>query len=583
MYGATDWTIEADRANLGPKWDVAGDPLTINGGRVVPSDTGTTLARWYIPYTGDNAWAQVTVATVPPSDGEVGPLIRSVASGSDATTGYYVFRYRASSGRLQLLRKDAGVASPATLGSSYNYTLQNNDVLRIEVNGTTVRGLLNGTAVITATDTTLPVGSAYRYGGFRVKDSVDTRISAFSIGDAGVTGPGNGQEIPESSVINYSWNLWDGSALQPLDMMGRWNGTSIDNTILEVVGEIIAPPPAGPTGAAPVLGFTPLRTVNVTTNTELYAALADARAGDLIHMADGRYVMDGIMADCTADGTAENPIALQGSRQAIITTNDYQNSHYGLHATGDYWRFLGFRINKAKKGFILDGAKHAYIDGIEVDEIGQEAVHFRSASSDGTIINSVIHNTGLTSPSFGEGLYVGSAVSNWGVDFEGVYYGENNGTGPDRSDRCVIRNNHVWNTRAEGLDAKEGTTDCIVEGNLFEGCGWTGENSADSAVDVKGKNWLIQNNVISAFLPDGSTPGDAAFPNSVFLDALQTHVVAEGYGQDNIFSGNFAVGALPGYVVAISPAPGAHGNVVYDNNYGTGAAMGIANVPLTAL
>jgi hypothetical protein len=582
MYGTVDWSIEADKLNLGQKWNVTGDPIYVKGGAAVPSTTSSSTARWYIPYTGDDAWAEIQIATAPDSDGEVGPLIRTGSAANDATSGYYVFRYRASSGRLQLMRKDVGVSAFVLLGSSYTYTLKKNDVLRVEAQGATIRGLLNGSVIVSANDSNLPTGSSNRYGGFYVKDNISMGLKSFSIGDQGVTGPGSGDEIPNSHVIEYEWSRWNGSALEPLEMMGLWDGTEVQKSILEFIGQVTAPPNAGPTGASPVLGFTPLRTVNVTDNTGLYAALADARAGDLINMADGTYMMDGIMAECSADGTEQNPIALQGSRQAIITTGDYQNGHYGLHATGDYWRFLGFRITKAKKGFILDGAKFAYIDGIEVDTIGQEAVHFRSASSDGTVINSVIHNTGLTSPSFGEGLYVGSAVSNWGVTFNNVYYGENNGTGPDRSDRCKILNNHVWNTRAEGLDAKEGTTDCLVQGNLFEGCGWTGENSADSAVDVKGKNWLIKDNVISAFLPDGSTPRDANFPNSLFLDALQTHVVAEGYGQDNIFSGNFAVGAVPGYVVSISPAPGAHGNVVYDNNKGVGAAQGIANIPLTA-
>ena len=582
MYGSVDWSLEADRQTLGPKWYASGDQINVSGGYAVPSGTGTSIARWYISYTDDNAWAQLKIAVVPVSDGEVGPILRSVSASNDTTTGYYLFRYRASSGRLQLMRKDSGSTTPVLLGSSYDYTLQNGDVLRIETDGSTVRGLLNGTAVSTATDTSLPVGATYRTGGFYVKDSTTIRLASFSIGDKGINGPGQGQEVPESKVNNYTWSRWDGSTLKNLEMLGRWDGTVIKKTILNVVGEITAPPQAGPTGAAPVLGFSPTRTVNVSTSTQLYAALSDARAGDLIHMADGTYVMDGALAECAADGTAANPIALMGSRQAIITTNDYANGHYGLHATGDYWRFLGFRITKAKKGFILDGAKFAYIDGIEVDTIGQEAVHFRSASSDGVIKNSEIHNTGLTSPSFGEGLYVGSAVSNWGVTFNNVYYGENNGTGPDRSDRCLIVNNHIWNTRAEGLDAKEGTIDCIVEGNLFEGCGWSGENSADSAVDVKGKNWLIKNNVISALLPDGTAPSDAEFPNSAFLDALQTHVVADGYGQDNIFTGNYAVGSIPGYVVSISPAPGAHGNIVYDDNKGTGATMGIANISLTA-
>jgi hypothetical protein len=106
-----------------------------------------------------------------------------------------------------------------------------------------------------------------------------------------------------------------------------------------------------------------------------------------------------------------------------------------------------------------------------------------------------VHDTGLRSPQFGEGIYVGSAVSNWhATDGTGVPYGENGGAGPDRSDRCLIEGNRIWNTTAEGIDVKEGTVGGIIRGNRFDNCGWSGENSADSWVDVKGSGWLVEDN-----------------------------------------------------------------------------------------
>lgn len=581
MYGTVDWATATDAPTLGSSWKQVGSGIGIAGGFAMPLDTSAALARWATPYSSDDGWAELTIGTIPTTDYEIGPIIHSTANDPESGGGYYHLRFRSSSGSLQLMRK--GDATTSLTGiASYAYTLQENDTLRIEIEGTTLRGILNGTIIMTATDSVLAPSSTTRYGGVRAKGSLDTKIASFSIGDLGASEPAPGGDTPtSSSVVNHTWQRWDGTTAIDLEMLGVWDGSAIQIKTLELLGTYVPPAPAGGTGTPPTLNFTPLRTVNVTTATELYAAIDGAQQGDLISMADGTYLMDATQADCVADGTESLPIALYGSRNAIITTGDPNNGHYGLHASGDYWQFLGFRITAAKKGFVMDGAKFAYIDGIEVDNVGQEAVHFRTASSDGIIKNSDLHDTGLSSPSFAEGVYVGSATSNWSTQYNGVYYGENNGTGPDRSDRCQILNNHMWNVRAEGVDAKEGTVDGLIQGNLFEACGWSGANSADSAVDAKGNNWTIAQNTISPLLPNGDVPGDATTPTSSFLDALQTHVISTGYGEGNIFIGNTLQGTIPGYFVSISPAPGTHNNIVYDDNYAPGAQSGLSNITIT--
>ena len=90
---------------------------------------------------------------------------------------------------------------------------------------------------------------------------------------------------------------------------------------------------------------------------------------------------------------------------------------YGLHVTGDHWRIEGLTVAHGSKGIVLDGSVGTVIDGVEVHDIGAEAVHFRTCSSDGVLRNSYIHDTGRTHPQYGEGVYVGSANSNWS-DFE---------------------------------------------------------------------------------------------------------------------------------------------------------------------
>jgi hypothetical protein len=93
-------------------------------------------------------------------------------------------------------------------------------------------------------------------------------------------------------------------------------------------------------------------------------------------------------------------------------------------------------ITDSSKGIVLDGSSHTVLDGVAVSNIGDEGVHFRANSSDNTLRNSSIHDTGKSQPGYGEGLYFGSAQSNWSK------YGENGGTGEDRSNNNRAIGNH---------------------------------------------------------------------------------------------------------------------------------------------
>lgn len=299
------------------------------------------------------------------------------------------------------------------------------------------------------------------------------------------------------------------------------------------------------------------RVVDVTTTATLRTALADARPGDVITLANGTYVSDP-QFELAASGTVAAPITLVGSKNAVITTGTNSNKGYALHVTGDFWNLLGFKVDTAKKGIVLDKSQNTTIDSVEVLNIGQEAVHFRSSSKNGTIRNSYVHDTGQRSPQFGEGIYVGSANSNWGS------YGNENGQ--DHSNNVLIENNRIENIPAEGIDLKEGTTGGIARGNTFLNAGYSGQNSADSWVDVKGNSYVLENNTGSGTL----------------LDAFQTHVVYSGFGQDNLFTKNVVRGIIEGVGFGIYPKPSAHGNIVKCDNTAVDAKGGLSNVGCTS-
>ena len=134
----------------------------------------------------------------------------------------------------------------------------------------------------------------------------------------------------------------------------------------------------------------------------------------------------------------------------------------------------------------------------------------------------------------------------------------------------LIENNVFEDITAEGADLKEGTDSGTVRGNTFRRVGASGENSADSAVDAKGNNWVIENNTVAESDAPWDDEGDSR--PSEFADGFQTHSVYDGYGTGNVFSGNLVDGDIPGFGVGLYPALD---NVVTCDNPAPGAALGL--------
>lgn len=232
---------------------------------------------------------------------------------------------------------------------------------------------------------------------------------------------------------------------------------------------------------------------------------------------------------------------------------DGGTSGYTLHLDrASHWRLEGFTVTGGQKGVVLDRSTHAVLTGLDVGRTGHEAVHFRSGSSDGALVDSVVHDTGLVSPGFGEGVYIGSAKSNWGTYSGGA---------PDRTDRITVLRNTIYATTAESVDVKEGTSGGLIQANTFDGSKLSGVNYADSWIDVKGNGYRVVGNTGTASPRDG----------------IQTHVVLSGWGQANTFSGNVLRVDGPGEGFSVQSA-GTTRNVIRCTNTVSGAARGFGNV-----
>ncbi|MGA1838761.1 right-handed parallel beta-helix repeat-containing protein [Herbiconiux sp. 11R-BC] len=276
----------------------------------------------------------------------------------------------------------------------------------------------------------------------------------------------------------------------------------------------------------------------VSTASGLTDALAAATPGTTVVLADGRYEGRFTVA---VSGTAAAPITLCGASGAVLDGGG-TDSGYTLHLQGaSHWRLEGFSVSGGQKGVMLDGSSSNALTGLTVSGTGDEAVHLRAGSSDNLVEKSTISGTGRSTAEFGEGVYVGSAQSNWCTI---------SACDPDRSDRNRISGNTISGTTAEAIDVKEGTTGGQLLGNALDGSAAT---AVDSLIDVKGSDWVVSRNTGTAAPKDGA----------------QVHVILDGWGARNAFDGNSFAVAASGYAVSIVGDARAAGNQVACDNRAT--------------
>lgn len=251
--------------------------------------------------------------------------------------------------------------------------------------------------------------------------------------------------------------------------------------------------------------------IHCATASCLSSALKNVVPGQQIILSPGTYTGS---FSSSINGTAAATITIKSadaSNPAVLSGYS-AGSGYAFKTTGDYWIIQEIKLTNAQKGIILDHSNHTLITDVEVYNIGYEGVHFRDGSSYSMIENSSIHDTGITAPGFGEGVYVGSA--------DGSSYDPN-------THYNTIRNVVIGpNVAAEHIDIKERSIGTLVENCTFYGQGISGANYADSFIDVKGNQAIIQNNT------------GYQSNNNTIVDAFQLHENVAGWGINNEFINN---------------------------------------------
>jgi parallel beta-helix repeat protein len=285
-------------------------------------------------------------------------------------------------------------------------------------------------------------------------------------------------------------------------------------------------------------------TKRVSSTSELNSALGSASAGQVILIDPGTYTGNFV---ATASGTASSPITLCGTSASILDGGTTKKGYVFHLDSANYWHLEGFTVTNGQKGVVADKTTGALIQGLTVHGIGDEGIHLRDFSSDNTVNGNTVSQTGMLKAKYGEGIYIGTAKSNW-CSFSQCKI--------DNSDHNVISNNHISDTTAENVDIKEGTTGGTLTGNSFDGTGMT---AADSWVDVKGNDWLIEDNTGKNSVNDG----------------YQTHQILAGWGMNNVFANNTSDVAGPGYAFHITRPLG---NIVRCDNTAVGDRSGLSNI-----
>lgn len=149
---ATDSFTGTNNDPLSASWTTNGGGYDIQSNQVnSTAAAGQGLAHWNADTFGNDQYAQLVMKDFLSGLSYIGPAVRVAAS---AHTGYDCV----SEGATLVLRKV--VAASYTTLNTYTGTIAVNDLIRLEVSGTSLSCKQNGTERVTATDSAISSGSA---------------------------------------------------------------------------------------------------------------------------------------------------------------------------------------------------------------------------------------------------------------------------------------------------------------------------------------------------------------------------------------------------------------------------------------
>ncbi|PWJ48633.1 Right handed beta helix region [Quadrisphaera granulorum] len=301
---------------------------------------------------------------------------------------------------------------------------------------------------------------------------------------------------------------------------------------------------AGLTATCPSASAVPGTVVG--TSAQLSSALSKAAPGGVVRLKDGVYTGTFRLS---VQATGSKPFWLCGGPGAVLQTGN-TGSGSALRIDSSSWVGLaGFSVRDSMQGVMVKSTSNLVVANLNISNIGYEALHVYAQSSDVVLRDNSITDTGVKDVAYGEGIYIGTSDRRWG---------EVTGGQPDATTRVAVVRNTIVNAGAEPIEAKMGTTNGVIQGNVIRG-----HQPASRAIGwilVTGNDWLIKKN-----------QGEDAVTNGYVLMRQGTE-----YGHDNsVVTNTGAVNASGWGVLLQNPgSPPPAGSIVGCDNDLSGAAAG---------
>ncbi|KAB8140301.1 DUF1080 domain-containing protein [Chloroflexia bacterium SDU3-3] len=330
-------------ATTGGSWSVVTD-----GSKVYQQSTVSGQSR----SLAGSSWADQTVeAKVKPLSFSGGSEYVGVIARAQSATSFYTLIIR-NANKIELRRISSGSTNTLT---SVSFTVDTNTwyTLRLQVQGSTLTGYVNGTKYVTATDSQYASGQVglVTYNGTASFDDV-------SVTGAGGTTP---TTVPTSTPTKTSTPV-------PGTATPTRTATPVTPTTVATATAIPATPvPGSAIYAAPNGSDSAAGTISAPTT--LTSAITRVAAGGIIYLRGGTYsYATPVMIERGNNGTSsarkqlfaypgETPI-LDFSAMAELSTNR------GLSVNGSYWHVKGLIVQRAGDNGVFVGGNNNIIERV---------------------------------------------------------------------------------------------------------------------------------------------------------------------------------------------------------------------------
>ena len=182
ISGGASYSDDFNRANaatLGANWTEYNVEHEIVSNQAEPTTAGTAGSFYASLLATDDHYSQATLANIAGTSLGVAARASSIGTADSSTGALYLWRYNGSNST-GLLKKPASSSTYTAIGTAYSATLANGDVLKIEVNGSTIKGYVNGVERASVTDTDNATG---KQAGFRTSGSASAAWDNWSAAD----------------------------------------------------------------------------------------------------------------------------------------------------------------------------------------------------------------------------------------------------------------------------------------------------------------------------------------------------------------------------------------------------------------